>query len=211
MLGNSFIIFDFFPLEKYVKKLLSRKNIDGIDQWKSLLKNTSSPRIEMLYNIDPGCPYDNQKFENDTSTSASTTFKNAGIRFHEMKLLLGNPGKIDGWIPPPEVVDLAEPEKEFNSIVNHYFSSSQDMFNCKVEPQEGEEKFKIRLFNLTADPFEKHNLASELPEIVSDLMEKLEKYFNSMIPPDNAAEIIDGNPNRHGGFLGPSWCKAEPL
>ena len=75
----------------------------------------------MLYNIDPGCPYDyfeksSKKFENHT------TFKNAGIRFNEMKLLLGNPGKPDGWIPPPpEVVDLPEPEKEFNSIVNHFF------------------------------------------------------------------------------------------
>ena len=160
----------------------------------------------MLYNIDPGCPYDyfeksSKKFENHT------TFKNAGIRFHEMKLLLGNPGEPDGWIPPPpEVVHLPEPEKEFNSIVNHFFSSN-NLF-CEFEQ---EEKFNIRLFNLTSDPFEKHNLANELPEIVSDLTKKLEKYFNSMIPPDNAAEIIDGNPNRHGGFLGPSWCQAEPF
>ena len=31
-------------------------NIDGIDQWLSLKQNTSSPRTEMVYNIDPNPP-----------------------------------------------------------------------------------------------------------------------------------------------------------
>ena len=35
-------------------------------------------------------------------------FVNAGIRINEMKLLLGDPGKPDGWIPPPKVLDLNE-------------------------------------------------------------------------------------------------------
>ena len=72
------------------------------------------------------------------------------------------------------------------------------------------QEVQTRLFNLTEDPFEKNNLAQNMPEMVQILSHRLEKYFASMIPPDNAPEIIDGNPNRHGGFLSPGWCRAEP-
>ena len=87
----------------------------------------------MIGPLDPGCPYDFEKSSKKFENNDTKNFKNAGIRFHEMKLLLGNPGKPDGWIPPAEVVDLPDPEIEFNSIVNHYFSSNQDMF-CEFEP-----------------------------------------------------------------------------
>ena len=33
---------------------LIKKTIDGIDHWLALKKNKTSPRTEMLYNIDPG-------------------------------------------------------------------------------------------------------------------------------------------------------------
>ena len=125
-------------------------------------------------------------------------FVNAGIRINEMKLLLGDPGKPDGWIPPPKVLDLDE--QDFNDIFHHYVTSYDNSCN----------DIQIRLFNLTADPFEKHNLANEMHDVVKDLTNHLQKYFKTMIPPDNAAEIIDGNPNRHGGYLSPGWCKAEP-
>ena len=125
-------------------------------------------------------------------------FVNAGIRINEMKLLLGDPGKPDGWIPPPKVLDLNE--EDFNDIFHHYITSYDNSCN----------DIQVRLFNLTADPFEKHNLANEMHDVVKDLTNQLQKYFKTMIPPDNAAEIIDGNPNRHGGYLSPGWCQAEP-
>ena len=37
-----------------INQMLKDKNIDGIDHWNALLTNKSSPRNEMLYNIDPG-------------------------------------------------------------------------------------------------------------------------------------------------------------
>ena len=61
--------------------------IDGIDQWQSLLKSEKSPRSEMLYNIDPIT----QNNYNDKNLPRSENF-NAGIRYEEMKLLIGNPG-----------------------------------------------------------------------------------------------------------------------
>ena len=124
-------------------------------------------------------------------------FVNAGIRVEEMKLLLGNPGKPDGWIPPPQVIDSSEQEFE-------------DFFQGYISLESTCQEVQTRLFNLTEDPFEKNNLAQEMPQMVQVLSHRLEKYFASMIPPDNAPEIIDGNPNRHGGYLSPGWCRAEP-
>ena len=124
-------------------------------------------------------------------------FVNAGIRVEEMKLLLGNPGKPDGWIPPPQVIDSSEHEFE-------------KLFKGYISPDSVCTEVQTRLFNLTEDPFEKNNLAQDMPKMVQVLSNRLEKYFASMIPPDNAPEIIDGNPNRNGGFLSPGWCRAEP-
>ena len=54
------------------------------------------------------------------------------------------------------------------------------------------------------------NIANENPEVVNDLMERLSKYFKSMIPIDVTAEVKEGNPNNFGGFWGPGWCQSEP-
>ena len=55
-----------------------------MNQWTAFLHNyQTGPRKEMLYNIDPG--------------KAGTDLINAGIRYKEMKLLVGDPGKPDGW------------------------------------------------------------------------------------------------------------------
>ena len=58
--------------------------------------------------------------------------------------------------------------------------------------------------------FKKDNIANENPEVVNDLMQRLSKYFKSMIPIDVTPEVKEGNPNRFGGFWGPGWCQAEP-
>ena len=158
--------------------------IDGIDQWKSLVNNKPSARSEILYNIDPGC-------------DLTRSWVNGGIRMHDMKLLLGNPGKPDGWIPPPSVVEVVNENEEIEAL-NNLFAS----YDCSVP--------HVQLYNLTADPYEKINIAAQHPKIVQELTQKLQAYGATMIPPDNAPEIEDGNPNKHGGVYGPGWCTAQP-
>lgn len=154
--------------------------IDGMNQWTALLHNyQTGPRKEMLYNIDPG--------------KTGTDLINAGIRYKEMKLLVGDPGKPDGWIPPPKVMNL--PAEQIKDMQSHFFAFEDT----------------IRLFNLTSDPYEKVNLALTYPSIVTDLKARLSKYSKTMIKPDIGAEIQAGNPNNFGGFFTSGWCKAEPL
>ena len=104
-------------------------------------------------------------------------------------------GRPDGWVPPPAVMDFDvqnEPTEQFVSSA----------FTCENET--------LRLYNLTADPFEKINIAKDNSKIVKDLMERLEKYLKSMISPNIKDEIEEGNPNNFGGFWSPGWCQSEP-
>ena len=116
-----------------------------------------------------------------------------------MKLLIGDPGKPDGWIPPPKVLNLQSAME--NDQVSQLFESGQPSY-CDLS--------QTRLYNLTSDPYERINLAKQYPQMVEDLSERLSKYIKTMIAPDVAHEILAGNPNRNGGFFGPGWCQSEP-
>ena len=72
-------------------------------------------------------------------------FYNAGIRYKDMKLLLGNPGKMDGWYPPPQVMDISKDDYEIQQLTELFKSSEFSL--C--------EKNSVRLYNLTSDPSEK--------------------------------------------------------
>ena len=162
--------------------------IDGINQWNALLHNQETgPRKEMLYNIDPG--------------HHGTNFINAGIRYKDMKLLVGDPGpgQPDGWIPPPKVVmNFMCQFQQINQmgIEDHFYRKG---------------KKYVRLFNLNSDPYEKKNLAKKNPEIVKDLKERLAKYFASMIKPNVGRGIEAGHPKNFGRNFTHGWCQAEPI
>ena len=60
---------------------------------------------------------------------------------------------------------------------------------------------QVRLYNLTADPSEKHNIADGNQGLVAELRKRLRRHEETMIPPNVHAEVAEGNPNRHGGFF----------
>merc|ERR1712168_1473836 len=111
------------------------------------------------------------------------------MRYKDMKLLLGNPGKMDGWYPPPQVMEIGKDDYEIQQLIESKTESfkSFDFSMCEGTP--------VRLYNLTSDPTEKENIANQNPEVVNDLMQRLSKYFKSMIPIDVTPEIKEGNPN----------------
>ena len=157
--------------------------IDGINQWNALLHNQETgPRKEMLYNIDPG--------------RTGTKFINAGIRYKDMKLLVGDPGagQPSGWVPPPKVTNFLC--QQISDMEDHFFPKG---------------KKYARLFNLTSDPYEKKNLAKKNPDIVKDLKERLAKYFASMIKPNVGRGIEAGHPKNFGRNFTHGWCQAEPI
>ena len=76
------------------------KDIDGVNQWSSLLYDLSNgPRTELLHNIDPmqsrrGPPCYSGLWDCGVR---------AAVRVGHMKLITGDAGE-GSWIPPPEVV-----------------------------------------------------------------------------------------------------------
>lgn len=163
--------------------------LDGVNQWPGL-ESQEGPELrhEMLYNIDPWFKDMNNHMNWDRSSS------HAALRIGHMKLLLGNPGSPDGWIPPDQVTNFLE--------------EGITPYGCRADIASVDGQDDVRLFNISVDPFEKTNLARDHPALVADMMKSLEKYMSTMIPVHDTHEILAGNPNFNGqnGNWGPGWC-----
>jgi len=168
------------PGKEYIEKVLLET--DGVDQWRMLANGEPSGRTEFLYNYDP-----------IWDRSSDNTTISAGIRVGEMKLILGDPGKPDGWIPPDSF--------------NEKFEDDTNYGNKKMFKING---LEVNLFNITADPFEHNNIAEDNPTIVDELMDKLEEYKKTMIPPNVEPETEKGNPKYFNGTYAPGWCESKP-
>ena len=93
----------------------------------------------------------------------------------------------------------------------HNSTSSQTLKNavvtCKGEqpakPSECTEESGPCLFNIEVDPCEYTNLADKEPDIVKALLERLEAYRETMVPPRYKPTDHAANPHFHGGLWVP--------
>ena len=60
------------------------------------------------------------------------------------------------------------------------------------------------------DPFEHRNIAKENPTIVTEMMQRLAEYEETMIPPNIGDKTEKGNPKHFNGTFSPGWCQSEP-
>ena len=104
-------------------------------------------------------------------------------RLGAFKLIRGDPGRPDGWIPPDLVVDGEE----------------------RV-PHTGHPAPQLLLFNLDDDPHERTNLASDYPAITAYLGRLLDSYQAGMVAPDVAGLVQEANPVHYGGKWSSGWC-----
>jgi len=149
--------------------------LDGMDQWDTLTRGSPSPRVEMLYNIDP------------MSDGEVGNGPGGALRLGSFKLIRGDAGTPDGWIPPDNVTDIGEESKSATRTVGE----------------------KMLLFDLDSDPEEKNNLAMTYPEITSYLAQLLDTYQDGMVPPDIADVMQEGNPTHFQGVWSSGWCNAS--
>jgi arylsulfatase A-like enzyme len=66
--------------------------------------------------------------------------------------------------------------------------------------------YKPMLFNLTADPFEQNDLASKKPEVLAQMLAKIEEYKKGMVKPLYQTADPHCNPGNTGGAWVP-WVK----
>ncbi|XP_006626785.2 arylsulfatase B [Lepisosteus oculatus] len=146
------------------------KPLDGFDVWKSISEGRPSPRVELLHNIDPlyvdiaSCPGRVSELtlasnlgQGMWSNSRFNVSIHAAIRYQNWKLLTGYPG-CDYWFPPPELSNSSKIHKPVTPLKN------------------------VMLFDIEADPEERHEISEKNPEVVDHLLSRLQHYEKSSVP-----------------------------
>lgn len=179
---------DWFPT--FVKlaggSRIGAQPLDGFDQWDTISNDTVSARQELLHNIDilygrQGTPLYPDAFD---------TRVRAAIRLGDYKLITGDPGE-GSWVPPPEAAG------EHRRSAPAWTADKAGLIR-RVQ--------NVWLFNITADPEERHDLTTSEPEVVKHLLQRLSHYNSTAVPPRYPEPDPESNPKLHGGVWGP-WEK----
>ncbi|TRY92452.1 hypothetical protein DNTS_029602 [Danionella cerebrum] len=166
-------------------------HLDGHDVWHTISSGQPSPRTEILFNIDPvsrrhGTVH--SKLLTLNGFGIWDTGVRAAIRYGDWKLLTGNIGDGD-WFPPL-------------------------MMQSAPQQWEGMEKRRdqraksVWLFNITADPYERADLAETQPEVVKLLLSRLVEYNRTAVAPRHPLDDPKADPQFHGGVWSP-WLQKE--
>ena len=162
-------------------------DIDGVDQWDTLSNGSPSARDEFVYNID--------KFPVGLSSA---------LRQGDMKLVWGLPGNMNnGWYPVPDSND-ALPD-----LYDSEYPDSEadlDLLNG-LSDQLGEANVGVHLFNVTADPEERQDLAFALPDVVQRMQDRIRELMADLVPADYPAQVDEGYP--YDGRWQTGWCEAH--
>ncbi|KAL5289186.1 hypothetical protein ACFFRR_009396 [Megaselia abdita] len=159
--------------------------IDGFNIWDSLSENNLSPRTSILHNIDE-------------------IWEMGSITIGDFKVIKGaSPyqGKWDGWYGPsgrnyeynvtevmnslsgiaikelgimPNESEIIDLRKE--ATLTCRFENKKNACNSIKEPC---------LYNIKNDPCELNNLAKDFPDILRDLLDKMENINKTALPPGN--------------------------
>lgn len=179
--------------------------IDGIDMWKMLSTDGAPTRNELLHNIDP-----------DSHFSA--------IRVGDYKLVQGDisGGRNDMWYPcnPPKHVHISDGE-DYHIAHNSIFETDYALrhinltksphtpilIDCATPPVNYTTNCEPRkapcLFHIPTDPCEYNNIATNNPEIVQNLIRRIDEYASGAVKPVNKPPDKAANPIYHGGVWTP--------
>lgn len=184
--GQSYVSENFFHVTDWLPTLYhaaggdptTLKNLDGLDLWDMLRKNGEQVRSEVLHNIDP-------------------VNKFASLRVGDYKLVMGKISVNDnGWYPPPQL----SPKKNSDILKR---SKVPIVVKCGPKPLNASynclPEVSPCLFHIPMDPCEYENIADVYPDIVKQMLQRLEEYNSTMIPPANKPVDPNANPALHGG------------
>lgn len=127
-----------------------------------------------------------------------------------MKLICGDGGRPNGWTLPAQHFHSKEREDLGRGLRldedRGFFGQGGTGLSrlCQLG------HLPVRLFNLTEDPTEHHDLHNERPEVVTALLDRLSELEAAMIPPFSSDEVEAGNANNFGGFVSTGWCTPQP-
>lgn len=176
--------------------------IDGYDMWNMLSSNGNEVRHELLHNMDG-------------------SGKTGSIRVGDYKLLVLHAIDMNfpGWYPPPGVPQtmiqssksgIHDTFAESHSMPASLFRrSKQTPVKVECGQKQDDASFKcnkdkpICLFHIPSDPCEYNNIADANTDKVGVLLNRLELYAESMVPPLKCPMDPLGNPKLHNGAWEP--------
>lgn len=159
-----FTIVDWYPTLLAAAGVEIEKYGDGINQWPMIAANAKGKRKQLVYNI----------YGKNT----------AAIRKGRYKLIMGNPGKPNGWIPEPNLGKLVRKKLPTNDVT------------------------PLWLFDLRRDPSERRNLARRRPRLVALLRNIVKKLRKEMAPSVHKVWVDKrGDPKLFNNTMASGWCK----
>lgn len=164
-------------------------NLDGVDFWYPLVHNRTSPRFEILHNLDPVTLCSAEKLAAGTPCDSDWGgVRMAAIRLGDWKLIWRRPpadwepgsatGKPayrqwnDRWVPPP---GWQPPWQQLQG------SSEPGCSPC-IFRSDSDVPAQLCLFNITHDPEERCDLAGSQGTIVKTMLKRLGGYEGSSAP-----------------------------
>ncbi|XP_077513067.1 uncharacterized protein LOC144124306 [Amblyomma americanum] len=179
-------------------------DVDGLDMWEHLSTGAPSPRTEMLYNTD-------------TLDPKSTV---TAIRNSRYKLVLDRTEEDNGRYPtaggrrPHNDLDRLLVQSTAAAVLRDLYKTDRLRFprswrrratlTCgrsigkNFSPDDA-----VFLFDIIKDPCELNNLAESLPEVVSDLMRRIDAYRAEAVPMGNKPSDPAAFPELHNGTWAP--------
>ena len=159
--------------------------LDGFNQWDTISAGEPSARNEIVYNIDETMP-------------------NAALRIGDMKLLWGNNSVHSDWYPVLETsADLENPAHGSKPKSTPSKSSTSKSFKAHKVLDFSE--YPAYLYNVTADPTEREDLSSQMPETVLAMQERLLELLEGLVPADLPDPDPRGDPV--DGVWTTGWCE----
>ncbi|KAK2834309.1 hypothetical protein Q7C36_015010 [Tachysurus vachellii] len=157
--------------------------LDGYDIWETISEGKESPRYEILHNIDPlYVPSRHGSLRG--GYGIWNTAVQAAVRMGDWKLLTGEPGYGD-WTPP--------------QVLGNFPGAWWDL------ERHAEARKSLWLFNITADPYERYDMAEKRPDVVKQLLARIAFYNRTAVPVRYPAEDPRADPSLNGGAWRP-WA-----
>ncbi|KAK6175123.1 hypothetical protein SNE40_013647 [Patella caerulea] len=166
--------------------------IHGVDWVPTLLGAAGVPQVSGIDGINHwdsirrNLPSERREFIYNLDDFYIPTQGHAAIRVGDWKLILGYPGTFDGWYKP--------------------MNETEDTPFYEMTWAPGDKP--ARLFNIADDPYEYNDVASQNPDIVANLTDRINQYRRSMVPamypPDDPQ--ADTIAKQNGNSWTSGWC-----
>lgn len=156
-------------------------SLDGHDVWAAITSNGTSPRTELLHNIDPLQP---------ESGDGYPGYGTAALRVGDFKLIVGLPGTATHFVAPGCSPAKCPP------IVASSAPGCADDTNATA----------TWLFDIASDPSETCNLAESMPAKVTSLLARLKVYNATAVPVISPAADPASDPAKQRGPFTPKGC-----